>query len=230
MRNVFTDELQQTTDSLVDLAHLVGSAMARSTTALLDADVQLAEQVIDGDKVIDARRAELDAHAIDLLARQSPVATDLRTVVTAMRMSADLERMGDLARHVAKVTRLRYPAHAVPAELHATVLQMGQVGERIVAKVAEVLVTQDLDDARAIEVIDDEMDALHRKLFSRLVDDTWDHGTEAAVDVALLGRYYERFGDHAVSVARRVRFLVTGDPETMHDLADDHDESPDLPA
>ncbi len=217
MRQVFTHELEQVASDLVELAHLVGSAIRRSTSALLDADVQLAEQVIQADQEIDERRNALDLKAIDLLARQAPVASDLRTVVTSMRMSSDLERMGDLARHVAKVTRLRYPESAVPDELRASFLQMGHVAERIVARVAEIIISLDLDEARDIEEIDDELDELHRSMFARLSDGSWEHGSSAAVDIALLSRYYERFGDHAVTVARRVRFLVTGEIDGVED-------------
>lgn len=212
MRQVFHTELEQVATDLVELAELVGSAINQSTRALLEADVQLADRVIEADREIDGRRNALDATSIDLLARQAPVASDLRTVVTSMRMSSDLERMGDLARHVAKVARLRYPENAVPAaDIRESFRLMGQAAERIIARVAEVIVSQDLDDARSIEDLDDELDELHRAMFARLADGEWEHGSTAAVDVALLSRYYERFGDHAVTVARRVRFLVTGD-------------------
>ena len=134
MRDAFHDDLDKITDQLVEMTRLAGSAVARATTALLDADVHLAESVIAADDQLDAIRTELDALSIDLLARQQPVATDLRIVVTSMRMSSDLERMGDLARHIAKVARLRYPESAVPPSLSAHILQMGQIAERIVAK------------------------------------------------------------------------------------------------
>ena len=133
-------------------------------------------------------------------------------------MSSDLERMGDLARHVAKVARLRYPESAVPAELRATILQMGQVAERIVAKAGSVIAGKDVETAVTLERDDDEMDRLHRELFNMLLDHTWTHGTEAAVDLTLIGRYYERFADHAVSVARRVVYLVTGEWHTEAEL------------
>ncbi len=211
MREVFHEELGRVTADLVDMTRLARSAMSRATTALLDADLQLAESVIAADTEIDKLREQLDLLSIDLLARQQPVATDLRMVVTSMRMSADIERMGDLARHVAQVARLRYPSPAVPAELHATLLQMGQVAERIVTKVGSIIAARDVEAARLIEKADDEMDALHRELFRRLEDGTWAHGTETAVDITLLGRYYERYADHAVSIARRVVYLVTGE-------------------
>ncbi|GMA87597.1 hypothetical protein GCM10025868_28470 [Angustibacter aerolatus] len=142
---------------------------------------------------------------------QQPVATDLRIVITSMRMSADLERMGDLARHVAKVARRRYPESAVPAALRSTLLEMGQVAERIVSKAGSVIASKDVDAAVRLEQDDDEMDRLHRRLFQALLGGQWDHGMEAAVDITLVGRYYERFADHAVSVARRVVYLVTGE-------------------
>jgi phosphate transport system protein len=225
MRNAFHEDLNTVSDQLVEMTRLAGSAMARATTALLDADLALAQSVITADKQPDVIRAELDALSVDLLARQQPVATDLRMVVTSMRLSADLERMGDLARHVAKVARLRYPDSAVPADVRATVLQMGQVAERIVAKCGPVIAAKDVEEAKTLERDDDAMDDLHRQLFNHLIDGTWQHGTESAVDMTLVGRYYERFADHAVSVAHRVVYLVTGE----WDVAEDHEEQEDAP-
>jgi phosphate transport system protein len=217
MRDAFHEDLERISDQLVEMTRLAGSAMARATTALLDADIHLAESVIAADQQIDRMRSELDDLSIDLLARQQPVATDLRMVVTSMRMSADIERMGDLARHVAKVARLRYPESAVPPVLRSTILQMGQVAERIVAKAGSVIAGRDVESAVALDRDDDEMDRLHREVFAMLLEGKWKHGTEAAVDLTLIGRYYERFGDHAVSVARRVVYLVTGEWHTEPD-------------
>lgn len=214
MRDSFHEDLDKISEQLLEMTRLAGSAMSRATTALLDADLHLAESVITADEQIDDLRTELDQRAIDLLARQQPVATDLRMVVTAMAMSADLERMGDLARHVAKVARLRYPNSAIPPVMRSTVLEMGQVAERIVAKAGSVIAGKDIETALSLEKDDDEMDRLHRDIFSMLVDGKWTAGTEAAVDATLVSRYYERFADHAVSVARRVVFLVTGEYHT----------------
>lgn len=211
MREHFHGELAELSDQLVEMTRLSGSAIARATTALLDTDLTLAETVIAADEAIDDLQAQLEEQALSLIARQQPVATDLRVIVTALRMSADLERMGDLARHVAKLARMRYPNPTIPAELRSTVLQMGQVAERIVAKAGSVIASRDLAIARELETDDDTMDALHRELFAVLLDDSWEHGVETAVDVTLCGRYYERFADHAVSVARRVVYLVTGE-------------------
>ena len=210
MRDVFHEELDSINESLVEMTGLVASAMARATTALLDADLQLAENVISGDETVALLRREIEERAFDVIARQQPVATDLRMMVTTLRMVADLERMGDLALHVAKVTRRRYPGRAVPPELRSTMLEMGQVAQRIVAKAGSVIAGRDAELAKQLEADDDMMDTLHRGLFHVLLERPWAHGMEAAIDIALCGRYYERYADHAVSVAHRVIYLVTG--------------------
>ena len=190
MRQHYHEELDDINTCLVEMANSVGSAMSKATTALLDADIELANMVIEGDERIDATRESIEQRCFTLLARQAPVATDLRTITAAMRIISDLERMGDLAVHVAKLARMRFPEHTVPQELRPIFL----------------------------EAEDDLMDQLHRQLFSELLSKDWPHGMEAAIDITLLGRYYERFADHAVSVARRVVYLVTGERE-MHATA-----------
>ena len=210
MREQFQEELDAVSSTLVDMAGLVKTAMQNATTALLTADLALAEKVIADDLIIDEIQHELDAKTINLIARQSPVATDLRTLVTSLRMSADLERMGDLAHHIAKSARMRYPATAVPPELSLTIEEMGRVCVSIIEKVALVLKNRDIDRALEVEKDDDAIDSLHRKIIQTLLDPSWQHGIETAIDMTLLGRYYERCADHAVSIARRVYFLVTG--------------------
>ncbi len=210
LRTAFQDELDGVTQSLVDLSSLVGNAIERATHALLTANLSEAEEVIAEDDKVDHMQHELDARIIDIVARQQPVASDLRALVTALRMSSDLERMGDMAHHIAKITRLRHPQGAVPPELLLTIEEMGKVAKLITEKTAEVISSRDIEKALEVESDDDEMDALHRKLFINLLDDSWAHGTETAIDITLIGRYYERYADHAVSVARRVYFLVTG--------------------
>lgn len=180
MREQFEIDLRSITDELVEMTRLVGSAMARATTALLDADLGLAESVIEADEQVDAIHVDLEERALVLIARQAPVATDLRVLVTALRMSADLERMGDLARHVAKLARLRYPNSAIPAELRGTVLEMGQIAERLVVKTGSIIAQRDLEAAAQLETDDDEMDQLHRGLFTLLLSDNWQHGVETA--------------------------------------------------
>lgn len=211
MRTAFHEELTFISDQLVEMTRLTASALNRATQALMDADLELAESVITADEHIDAIRRDLDNRAVDTLARQQPVATDLRILVTSMRMSSDLERMGDLARHVAKVTRLRYPESAIPASLRATFSQMAHIAEQMVIKTGSIIAGQDLAGAARLKDDDDQMDQLHREVFRILLAQDWSSGTEAAVDATLLSRYYERFGDHAVSVAHRVVYLVTGE-------------------
>jgi phosphate transport system protein len=212
MRDAYHDELDRISDSLVEMANMAGSAMSRATTALLDADLTLAETVITADDAIDALYRATEERAFDLLARQQPVASDLRVLVTSLRMVADLERMGDNAVHVAKIARRRYPGSAVPPELRSTVLKMGHAAEEIVAKAGSVIAGRDIAMAMQLEKDDDVMDELHRNLLTAILDDdAWSGGIEAAIDITLAGRYYERFADHAVSVARRVVYLVTGE-------------------
>lgn len=211
VRDIFHEELDGINQSLIELGLLTQQALDSATHALLTADLVLAEKVIaDDDKVDDAQHL-LDAQTIDLMARQQPVASDLRALVTSLRMSADLERMGDMAHHIAKLARMRHPATAVPPELLLTVQEMGRVAGKIVSKAVGLIASRDTEAAKLLEKDDDEMDILHRKLFTALLDEKWSHGIETAIDMTLIGRYYERFADHAVSIARRVYYLVTGE-------------------
>ena len=214
MRNAFHDELDDISSSLLRMAGLVKQAMNDATTAILTVDLTIAEKVIAADSVIDEVQHDLDARSINLMARQQPVASDLRTLVTSLRMSADLERMGDLADHVAKQARMRYPSSAVPAELVPTITAMGIVADKLIDKLSSVMEHRDTVRALEIEKDDDEMDKLHRDLISVLLSKDWNYGVETAIDMTLLGRYYERFADHAVSIARRVYFSVTGEYST----------------
>jgi phosphate transport system protein len=210
IRSVFQDELDGVSQTLFELSVMVSDSMAKATRAIMEKNLQLAEEVISFDENIDTVQHDLDARIIDIIARQQPVASDLRALVTALRMSADLERMGDLAHHVAKVVRLRHPAPAVPDAVVNLVEAMGVVAEKIATKTGVVISTRDTVMAAQVEKDDDEMDLLHRQLISALIAPTWEHGVETAIDLTLLGRYYERYADHAVSVSRRVIFLVTG--------------------
>jgi phosphate transport system protein len=211
MRDSYHEELDDIRTSLVEMANTVGSAMSTATTALLDADVTLADLVIAGDEQIDATRESIDQRCFTLMARQQPVATDLRSIVTAIRIASDLERMGDLAEHIAKIARMRFPDHAVPQEVRPAFLEAGHVAELLITKAATVIAKRDLAAAAELETDDDAMDRLHRGLFRQLLSDDWPYGIESAIDITLLGRYYERFADHAVSVARRVVYVVTGE-------------------
>jgi phosphate transport system protein len=220
LRDAYHEELDGLTDRLVEMTRLVRSAMARAATALLDADLRLAEEVISADEHVNKIDAEIEATVFDLMARQQPVAGDLRTLITALRMSGDLERMGDLAVHLAKTARRRHPESAIPPELQATVLEMSQIAERMIAKAGSVIASQDVELGLELDADDDAMDRLHRKLFDRLLSPEWKYGVEPAVDISLAGRYFERYADHAVHVAENVVYLVTGQrPEEIIDAS-----------
>ncbi|MGI8881268.1 MAG: phosphate signaling complex protein PhoU [Jatrophihabitans sp.] len=210
MRDIYHDELDAIGSSLLSMTDKVGLAMDRATNALLDGDLASAEKVVKDDADVDALRADLEQRTFTLMAQQQPVAGELRLLITTLHLAADLERMGDLALHIAKVARMRFPEIAVPTELRDVISQMGAVALSLVKKVSEVIDGRDVALAQAIEAEDDSMDALHRKLFTLLLSPHWAHGTEAAIDMTLIGRYYERYADHAVSVARRMVFIVTG--------------------
>ena len=211
MRTAFHQQLDDLTASIAQMCDSVGQAMEGATQALLHADLLLAEKVItdhDGTVVL-ARKTE--ERAMSLLALQAPVAGDLRAVVGALQNIADIDRMGALALHVAKLTRRRHPATALPEDVHGYFTEMGRIAVDIGNSVKEVVLSGDLDRAAELDNDDDDMDNLHRHLFSVLMDREWKHGVAAAVDVTLLGRYYERFADHAVEIARRVIFQATGE-------------------
>lgn len=210
MRDAYHEELDGLSDKLVEMTQLVRSAMTRASTALLDADLRLAEEVISADEHVNKLNTEIEETIYDLMARQQPVASDLRTLIAALRMSGDIERMGDLAVHLAKTARRRHPDSAIPPELQATVLEMSQIAERMIAKAGSVVASHDVEMGLELDSDDDQMDRLHRKLFDALLSPKWRHGVEPAVDISLAGRYFERFADHAVHVAENVVYLVTG--------------------
>ena len=211
MREAFHEQLDSVFEDLAAIARRVEDAVRFATEALLTGDAEIAERVISADVEVDRARERVEDKAFSLLSLQQPVAGDLRTIIAALRMVSELERMGDLSVHVAKIARLRVPGVAVPEEVRPTVARMAEVAEDMVARVAEIITERDVDAAIVLSHDDDEMDMLRRTSFSQLLSDDWAHGVEAAVDIALLGRYYERIADHAVSVANRVVFVVTGE-------------------
>jgi phosphate transport system protein len=211
MRNAFHDQLDGIFVDLATICRQVEVAVTRATEALLGADAGIAEEVISKDSEIDRAREKVEDSALALLSLQAPVAGDLRVVVAALRMVSDLERMGDLSVHVAKIARLRTPECAVPEAARPTIARMAQVAEDMVRRTADIITERDVDAAEQLRAADDEMDRLRRSSFTELLAKEWPHGVEAAVDLALLGRYYERIADHAVAVADRVVFVVTGE-------------------
>jgi phosphate transport system protein len=217
MRDTYREQLDDILADLVQMSQAVSTAVRSSTTALLEADIHLAEQVISDDELLDAKQSDVEHRAFSLLARQSPVAGELRILVATLRMVAELERMGDLAAHVAKIARLRYPERAVPETLRTNFIRMGDVAEKMVVSAGQTLNERNIQVAQELRSRDEEMDELRRTQFRVLLSDEWPYSVEAAVDVALLGRYYERIADHAASMARRVIYVVTGEfPETEY--------------
>ena len=210
MRTIFIAELAKLGDDLVTMSSLVETAVSTAGTALLTADLTLAESVIAGDAAIDALEGQIDERCIQILVKQQPVARDLRIVVTALRMTASLERMGDLAQHIAAVARLRYQATAVPGPMVHTFAEMVDAAVRVARRTTTLLETHDLELAAQIEADDDTLDDLHAKTFTSVLEPKWGGAPQEVIDVTLVGRYLERFGDHAVSIARRIVYLVTG--------------------
>ncbi|TNY36730.1 phosphate signaling complex protein PhoU [Thermomonospora catenispora] len=220
MRDSYHEELDGISDKLVEMTRLVRAAVSRAVHALLDADLRLAEEVIGDDERVNGLHAQIEQTVLDLMARQQPVAGDLRTLVTSLRMSGDLERMGDLAVHLAKTARRRHPDPAIPPEMQATVLEMGRIAERMAAKAGSVIASRNVDLGLELDADDDAMDRLHRKLFDSMLSPSWKHGVEPAVDISLAGRYFERFADHAVHVAEDMVYIVTGRrPEEINEPA-----------
>ncbi|WP_101949472.1 phosphate signaling complex protein PhoU [Mycobacterium sp. 3519A] len=212
MRTAFHEQLDALAADIADICGMAGTAMERATQALLQADLVLAEDVISTHEAFAARIRKAEEAAITVLALQAPVAGDLRLVVSSLSNLADVDRMGALALHVAKLTRRRHPAKALPEEVNGYFTEMGRIAVDIGNSVKDVVQSGDPDRAAQLDDDDDDMDNLHRHLFTVLMDREWKHGVAAAVDVTLLGRYYERFADHAVEIGRRVIFQATGQP------------------
>lgn len=211
MRKVFQEELTQVGEDLIEISKLVSEAIEKATDAFEGADIDLAQDVIAADARIDFLQTSLDERAIDILALQGPVASDLRMIVGSLRMSASLERMGDLARHVAQLARLRFPATVIPEPLTETFRNMARLDIDLARKITQLLSTRDLEVARDILRINLKVDDLHLSVFKAIAAPEWHETPATTVDVALASRYFERFADHGVSVARKVTYLVTGE-------------------
>jgi phosphate transport system protein len=210
MREAYHVELDRLAGNLAAMSLQVAEALELATKALLEVDLGLAEQVISDDQKVDDARAECEEQAYALLALQAPVATDLRTVLATIHAAESLERMGDLALHVAKAARRRHPEPVLPEPVRPYFAEMGAVAVKLALQAEQVIKNRDVQAAKLLEAADDQVDDIHKHLFTVIMDRDWPYGVAAAVDVTLLGRFYERFADHAVSVARRMVFVVTG--------------------
>lgn len=211
MRQVFQNELQEVQDRLVEISKSVETIMERASAAFLAGDVAKADEAIALSESNEAKALALDELVIKILARQSPVARDLRILVSALRMSASLERMGALASHIASIARYRFPGSAVPQALRATFEEMGALDIQLAKKITEVLKNTDVDQARAIQAEDERVDELHRHVFNVVLGDDWKENAMFTVDVTLASRYFERFADHVVAISAKVSYLTTGE-------------------
>lgn len=211
MREVFQQELREVQDRLVEIAGLVAESIDKATRAFNESDVALAEEVIADDSLIDQAALALDELAITILARQQPVARDLRIVVSALRISASLERMGDMSTHIAQLARYRFPDKVVPKSLRPTFAEMGRLDVEIAKRLTELLTSEDVELAEQIRNEDDKVDALHLQVFEKVLGEKWKGETVDTVDATLASRYHERFADHAVAIAKKVQYLATGD-------------------
>ena len=210
MRTVYHQQITDLTTQLGEMCGLAGVAMKRATQALLEADIDAAEQVIsDHDRIV-AMRAQVEKEAFRLLALQQPVAGELRAIFSSIQIIADVERMGALAVHVAKIARLQDGKHELPEEVRECFADMAKVAIALGDSAKQVLVSLDPQKAAQLHEQDDAMDDLYRHLFSVLIDQRWKHSVSVGVDAALLGRFYERFADHAVEIGRRVIFMGSG--------------------
>ncbi len=210
MRTAYQKELSALLAQVGDMCGLAGESMERATRALLGPDLTLAEEVISAHEAIVELGVSTEHRALALLARQAPVAGDLRAVVSSMKNAADVDRMAALALHVATIARRRHPRCAVPADVAPYFTEMGRVAVDLGYSARDVVLSRDPRKAAQIRHDDDAIDELHSHLFQVLKDHHWQHGVAAGVDVALLSRYYERFADHAVELARRVIYQATG--------------------
>lgn len=211
MRRLYSDRLAALDEGLAALARLAATAVRRATSALVEAQLDLADAVVAGDVALDELYRSLDAQAFDLLATQQPVASDLRVVVASARIASDLERVGDYAVHLAKVARRKHPRHVLPDQARALVAEMGHRAAAVTDAAGDVVARRELDAATRVLDADDDIDRLHQQLLQLLLEHPQRFATDVVVDVTLVARYYERLADHAVSVARSVGYILTGE-------------------
>ncbi|OAV62998.1 phosphate signaling complex protein PhoU [Enteractinococcus helveticum] len=213
MRKLFMAEMEAVGDDLVEMATLVNRAMKQARVALEAHDVGLAETVIAQDARIDYLQNTLDERTIELLLLQNPVATDLRLLVAALRVSSSMERMGDLARHVAALVRLRYPGHVIPEPSRPEVAEMAELAVTVSEHLERLMTSYDLAEGREIVKINNDIDILHSQIMNYVTENVWSLTAPQAQDLTLLTMRLERFGDHAVSISRKIAYLVTGEWE-----------------
>jgi phosphate transport system protein len=210
-RDTHLDLFDRLTGMLAVMSRTVVTGVRHASSALLHADPDEAAAVHVHRQTVSEVHHDIEELLPVLLARQQPMASDLRLVLAAVHMNIDMDRMAALTSHIATIGLSRYPEPVFPATVATTLTAMATAATRLAEKSALVLATRNPTDAMQLDLDDDETDALLQQLFGLLTDD-WPYGTRSAIDTAMLGRFYERFADHAVSVARQVVYLVTGQP------------------
>lgn len=211
IRKAFHQSLDEVGHDIVRLAGLVTEALGRATQALLDGDLAVAEEIIRGDDVLDALTIDIEERCYQLLTLQQPMATDLRALVTAIRLTAEIERSGDLVANIMKAARRLYGVQLDP-KLRGLVERLGQEVHRLFRLSIDSYVERDDNLAAALDDMDDAVDDLHLD-YIQAIFETHERGSVAlqnAVQLALVGRFYERIGDHAVNIGERVQYMVTG--------------------
>jgi phosphate transport system protein len=211
MPGIFDKELEEVQSRLVVLAQGAKTIMQKASSAFLNSDVALADEALALNDSNERKALDLDELVIKILGTQSPVARDLRILVSALRMSASLERMGSLASHIAAIARYRYPGSAIPQGLRDTFTEMAKIDLELAEKAIQLLQNTDVDLAREIQARDEAVDLLHRKVFDIVLAPTWSENAMFTVDVTLASRYFERFADHVVDISSKVSFLQTGE-------------------
>ncbi|WP_018143241.1 phosphate signaling complex protein PhoU [Alloscardovia criceti] len=228
MRAIFNEELQQVAEDLTTMSKAVNTAVKNAGVALFDGDIEKAQEVIDGDKKIDSLELSIYNQCVILLAKQSPVATDLRVVVSTMSIASLMERIGDLIRHLAETARATYPDSPLAPQVKDLFVQMQSFAEKTIQTLVDLLESHDEVTAEKLIISDDEMDELFEKVDEIARSDAWNATITQTIDSVSLSRYYERIGDHSVSVARRLVYMVSGfdptkDPTKFRDIDKDGD-------
>lgn len=214
MRETFHGDLARLGEQLAEMCGMAAESMRRANRALLTADLQLAERVLSGDAELDRARRECEDHAQSLLALQAPVARDLRKILAAVYCAEKIERMGDLAAHVADTARFTHPEHVVPAEFEDVFTELGEIAAGMADRVGELITGEAVGGFTELDQTDEAVDALHARVLTLITGKSWQHGVRSATSLALVARFHERFADQGVSVAKRLEFAETGRPST----------------
>lgn len=206
-RKQFNEQLAEIDAKVIRLFALVTEGIAAATDALLADDPSAAQAMADRDTAVDELEADLEDLTVKEIVRQAPVAGDMRYLVSVLRVVPELERSGDLAEHVAQRAVRGLAPRLTPA-LRGILEEMGSTAVEMWRAAADAWAERDEEAARRVDTTDDRMDDLHERLVAELLGAEVD--MPDAVQTALVGRFYERLGDHAVHITERVRYLVAG--------------------